>query len=259
MFSILFSYYPMNLNQLQSLSSQYLTMSWEDLTNDQYHELIKILINHNALYYNNHEPIISDIEYDNLFALCKLVEFIHQDWIAIDSPTQWLVWQVDSSKSNFDKVRHRNPLLSLENTYDADELSDWYDGVKRITDKLWINDIWPFTIEPKYDGISIELIYKDWNFVQGITRGDGQVGEDITKNISFVSGIPATIDTKSELHLRWEIVMPKSHFESINQERSQNWLPLFSNPRNATSGIVKQLQTPVEMQKRLVCYVYDVI
>ena len=131
--------------------------------------------------------------------------------------------------------------------------------IKRITDKLWLEGVGDFTIEPKYDGISIELIYIDGKFAQGITRWDGVVWEDITKNISSIPGIPASIDTKEELHLRWEIVMPKSHFESINKERSQVWLPLFSNPRNATSGIVKQLQTPVDMQKQLVCYVYDVI
>lgn len=234
-------------------------MSWGDFSQEQYQELVDVIIAHNNLYYSDHTPIVSDVEYDFLFKLCKSIESSNPEWIVDNSPTQWLVWQLDTSKSNFDKVRHRNPLLSLENTYNAEELSDWYDSIKRMTDKLWITDIWKFTIEPKYDGISIELIYKDGKFVQGITRGDGAVGEDITKNISYISGIPATIDIKSELHLRWEIVMPKSHFESINQDRAKNWLPLFSNPRNATSGIVKQLQTPIEMQEKLVCYVYDVI
>lgn len=248
----------MDSKELKSLTNQYLDVDIDILWYEDYMKIVDLLSSHNILYYDQHMPIITDVEFDQLFDLCKNIEYSHPDRISASSPTQKLVWQ-DPNPIGFKKIRHRKPLLSLENTYNKEELRERYDSIKRMTDKIGVRVIWDFIIEPKYDGISIELIYIDGKFTQGITRGDGLVWEDITNNIFHIKGIPSTIDHKEEIHLRWEIVMPKSHFEAINKERSMVWLPLFSNPRNATSGIVKQLQTPIEIQKKLVCYIYDII
>ncbi len=228
-------------------------------TISDYQDLIETIIYHNDLYYDQSISEISDVEYDHLFAILKEVEALRPDWISPQSPTQSLKSQF-TKQSEFKKATHANPLLSLDNTYNAEDINDWYDSISRMLSKTWqdSNNL-SFVIEPKYDGISVELIYKDGKFVQAITRGDGIIWEDITANVATISSLPKTIPHLQEIHFRGEIVMPKSIFEKINIEKAANNEALFANPRNAASGSIKQLDPTVTANRGLVCYVYEII
>jgi DNA ligase (NAD+) len=230
-----------------------------EYTHSDYLNLIQIIAHHNDLYYNQSTSEISDAEYDRLFDDLKKIEALHPEWIVATSPTQWLQSQ-SSKQSEFRKASHRKPLLSLDNTYNAEDIQDWHESISRLLSKTWRdgNNL-NFLIEPKYDGISVELIYKEGRFVQAITRGDGMTGEDITANIQVISSVPKTIPYQEELHLRGEIVMPKSAFERLNAERAKAWELLFANPRNAASGSIKQLDTAITATRGLMCYVYDIL
>ena len=228
------------------------------LSEDQYKELVDELIYHNNLYYNESRSEITDEEYDKKFETLKSTEALHPEWIIFDSPTQQLTGQSTKQKE-FQKAVHQKPLLSLENTYNAEDIRDWYESIERTLQKITKETSLSFSLEPKYDGISVELIYKQWKFVQAITRGDGIMGDDITANVMTINSVPKQIPYQEELHLRGEIVMPKSVFEKLNQERAANGEALFANPRNAASGSIKQLDTSITASRQLLCYVYDVL
>ena len=229
------------------------------LSEEQYKELTDELIYHNDLYYNQSHTEITDEEYDNKFQLLVSTENLHPEWITPNSPSQKLVGQ-NSKQKEFQKAVHQKPLLSLENTYNAEDIKDWYGSIERVLQKMTegTSSI-GFSLEPKYDGISVELIYKQWKFVQAITRWDGMSGDDITANVMTINSVPKIIPYQEELHLRGEIVMPKSVFEKLNEERAKAGEALFANPRNAASGSIKQLDTSVTASRKLLCYVYDVL
>lgn len=223
-----------------------------------YQNLIQTIQYHNNLYYNQSTSEISDMEYDRLFAELKNIETLHPEWIDPNSPAQTLQSQ-SIVQSEFKKAKHSTPLLSLENTYNAEDIQDRNESITRTLSKWWFSTDLQFTIEPKYDGISVELIYKNGVFHQAITRWDGIIWEDISANVRVIAWVPKTIPHTQEIHLRGEIVMPKSAFEKINAERATSWEPLFANPRNAASWSIKQLDTSVTAKRGLVCYVYDVL
>lgn len=236
---------------LNFISSHPVASLQEKQFSDIYQDLINILGQHNKLYYIDSTPIISDSQYDELFAYLKSAEEMFPHIIRSDSPTQRLTYQL---QENFQQAEHIIPLLSLENSYNGDDLTAWDESIKRLYNKQKEQEPTSHEItyvcEPKYDGISIELIYKNGEYVQAITRGDGYIGEDITENVKTLLSVPFYLKDRSlSLRLRGEIVMTKKAFERVNKEREQNNEALFANPRNAASGSLRQLDTSVTAKR----------
>ncbi|WP_353686130.1 NAD-dependent DNA ligase LigA [Thermodesulfovibrio sp. 3462-1] len=213
--------------------------------------LVKEINYHNYRYYVLDSPVISDEEYDMMLRRLKELE---ERWgyILPDSPTQ-RVGAAPSEK--FEKVEHREPMLSLDNAFSYEELRDFDERVKRL---LGINESVEYTVEPKYDGLAIELSYKNGLLYKASTRGDGYVGEDITQNIKTIKSIPLRIEgvTPEEIDIRGEVYMNIDEFERINRERQEKGEPIFANPRNAASGSVRQFDPSITASRRLhiACY-----
>ncbi|MDW7972331.1 MAG: NAD-dependent DNA ligase LigA [Thermodesulfovibrio sp.] len=216
-------------------------------------ELVKEINYHNYRYYVLDSPVISDEEYDMMLRRLKELE---EKWgyILPDSPTQ-RVGAAPSEK--FEKVEHREPMLSLDNAFSFEELRDFDARVKRL---LGSNEEIEYTVEPKYDGLAVELSYKNGLLYRASTRGDGYVGEDITQNIKTIKAIPLRIEgveqIPEEIDIRGEVYMNIDEFERINRERIEKGEPVFANPRNAASGSVRQLDPSITASRRLFmsCY-----
>lgn len=221
-----------------------------------YHNLIDCIIDHNHLYYIDAKPIISDREYDELFEYLKKIEQHFPQIITSNSPTQGLVGQISEW---FVQAKHENKLLSLENTYNAKDLEERNERIEKLIKKQDSEAKISYRVEPKFDGLSVELIYKKWIFHQAITRWDGMIGDDITENVKTIKNIPKKLKLALDIHVRGEILMPKSVRRDINKEREDNGETPFANTRNAAAGSIKLLD-PKEVAKRgLICYVYDIL
>ena len=221
-----------------------------------YQELIDCITEHNRRYYLQNAPIISDFEYDKLFDFLKRIESEFPQLITSNSPTQALIWQVSEW---FEKAEHKTPLLSLENSYNTEDLKDFDERIQKALTKEWIYKYF-YVVEPKYDGLSVELIYRDWNFKQAITRWDWYVWDDITENVKMIDNIPKILNQNLRvLRVRWEIMMPKSVLKSINEQRELDWLDPFSNTRNAAAWSIKLLDSWEVKKRKLVCFVYDLL
>jgi len=216
-------------------------------------KLVKELNYHNYRYYVLDSPVISDEEYDMMLRRLKELE---EQWgyILPDSPTQ----RVGASPSEkFEKVEHREPMLSLDNAFSIEELREFDARIKRL---LGTNESIEYTVEPKYDGLAVELSYKNGLFFKASTRGDGYVGEDITQNIKTIKAIPLRIEgvdkVPDEIDIRGEVYMNIDEFERINKERQERGEPVFANPRNAASGSVRQLDPSITARRKLhmACY-----
>ena len=209
---------------------------------------------HNYAYYVLSSPTISDYDFDHLLKELEALEAQHPELITPDSPTQ----RVGADRTEgFAQVAHRYPMLSLGNTYSYEEVDSFYERVKKDLGGK------PFAIaaELKYDGLSISLIYEDGILVRAVTRGDGQVGDDVTANVRTIRSIPLRLQGEGyprELEVRGEILLPFSEFDRINAERSEAGLPLFANPRNAASGTLKQLDPAIVASRRLDAFFYYV-
>lgn len=235
------------------------SISDSDELHKLYTDLIDCLVDHNHLYYVESTSIISDKEYDDLFSYLKKIEELHPEIISSNSPTQGLIGQVSEG---FLQAKHTVKLASLENTYNAEDLNDRGDRLKKILEKdtEWTEnkDIY-YTIEPKFDGLSVELIYKKGRLDQAITRGDGRVGEDITTNVKTIKNIPQKLKHPIDIAVRGEIMMPKSVWKELNKEREEDGEIPFANTRNATSGSIKLLDSKEVAKRKLACFVYDVL
>ena len=246
-----------------SEQTQYLQkfMNNSDLTEidnigEIYQELIDCIIEHNHRYYLQNAPIISDFEYDQLFNFLKKIESEFPQLISSSSPTQVLVWQISEW---FKKAEHKTPLLSLENSYSTQDLKDFDERIQKALTKEWIYKYF-YIVEPKYDGLSVELIYKDWKLKQAITRWDWYTWDDITENVRMIDNIPKILNQNLKiLRVRWEIMMPKSVLKSINEQRELDWLDPFSNTRNAAAWSIKLLDSWEVKKRKLVCFVYDLL
>ncbi|HHW20838.1 NAD-dependent DNA ligase LigA [Thermodesulfovibrio thiophilus] len=216
-------------------------------------KLVKELNYHNYRYYVLDSPVISDEEYDMMLRRLKELE---EQWgyTLPDSPTQ-RVGAAPSEK--FEKVEHREPMLSLDNAFSIEELREFDARVRRL---LGTNESIEYTVEPKYDGLAVELSYKNGLFFKASTRGDGYVGEDITQNIKTIKAIPLRIEgvdkVPDEIDIRGEVYMNIDEFERINKERQKRGEPVFANPRNAASGSVRQLDPSITASRKLhmACY-----
>ena len=217
-------------------------------------ELRKSLHRHNHLYYMLDNPEISDFEYDQMLKNLEELEKAHPEFQDSNSPTQ----RVGSSLNNdFISVQHNYPMYSLENSYTQDELIKWKDRLVKIlnTDKI------SFSCELKLDGVSISLSYQNGNLVRGLTRGDGQKGDDVTKNIRTINTIPLKTLKKIDydFDIRGEVVIEKTDFEQLNKLRLKNGEEPYMNPRNTASGSIKLVSSKEVRKRPLKCYFFQII
>ena len=248
---------------------------------EKYTKLRNEIEYHNDLYYNENKSIISDIEYDKLINELKKMEEINPElkinfnknikirkyekirsgkYQKFITPSEKVGGITDTQK--FSKVRHRVPMLSLSNTYNISEIEDFNKRIKKI---IWTENVennskeLEYILELKLDGLSISLIYENGELVQAVTRGDGQVGEDVTENIKEISTVPKKLKENVSLEVRGEIILPISSFNRINQEREDEGEDVFANPRNAASGTIRQLDKTIVAERGLDCYLYYLV
>jgi DNA ligase (NAD+) len=225
--------------------------------------LIEQLRCHNYRYYVLADPVVSDREYDELLRELQAIESAHPDWVAADSPTR----RVGSEPvSGFERVAHPQPILSLGNAFDGDEVRAWLERVTRLLPEgQGVEDL-SFTAEPKFDGLTVVLHYQDGRFVRGATRGDGEAGEDITANLRTIRSIPLRIPVlasappaPSRLVVRGEAYMPLDQFERFNRGLEEAGERPFANPRNAAAGSLRQLDSRVTAQRPLSVFCYAIV
>src|ERR1022692_1169221 len=212
---------------------------------------------HEYLYYVLDQPEIGDAEFDKLMRELKDLEAEHPELLTADSPTQRVGGK---PREGFVKVRHSSPMLSLDNTYSEEELRDWERRVHELSGRSDVD----YVCELKLDGMSLALIYEDGKLVRGITRGDGSTGEDVTLNVRTVRSVPLSISKEklkkagipADFEVRGELLMPLAAFKRMNEERERKGLSSFANPRNATAGTVRQLESRVPAERRLVYFSY---
>src|SRR5215469_4575155 len=209
------------------------------------------------LYFVLDSPEISDQEFDLLMQELKDLEREHPNLVTPDSPTQRVGGK---PREGFVKVRHSSQMLSLDNTYNEDELRGWERRVHELTGREAID----YVCELKLDGMSLALTYENGRLVRGVTRGDGSVGEDVTLNVRTVRSIPLAIATDKlkkagmpqDFETRGELLMPTAAFRKLNEERERKGLSTFANPRNFTAGTVRQLDANVTAERRLDFFPY---
>ena len=201
------------------------------------------------LYYVLDAPTMSDYEYDHLLRRLEDLEKEHPEEIAPDSPTQRVGGKL---LSQFEEVRHAVPLESLQDVFNGEEVREFLERVSaELPDAA-------YSVEPKVDGLSVALEYRDGVFVRGATRGDGRVGEDVTENLRTIRAIPMTLPEKlPHLIVRGEVYMARTVFEEINARREIEGKPLLANPRNAAAGSLRQLDSKIAAQRRLDIAVFN--
>lgn len=209
---------------------------------------------HDYKYYVENMPEISDQAYDALYRKLKELEEKYPQFITPDSPTQRIGGK---PLEEFKTVKHRIPMLSMDNTYSEEEIRDFDRRVRKLLPKEEVN----YVVELKIDGVSVSLIYENGIFVQGATRGDGYQGDDVTQNLRTIRSIPLKLRSNGVkipplLEVRGEVYMPKKKFEELNKEREKNGEPLFANPRNATAGSLKLLDPNIVAQRGLDIFIW---
>lgn len=207
---------------------------------------------HNYKYYVLNAPDISDEQFDLLMHTLEALEAKHPECFDPNSPTQRVGSDVNSE---FSQVEHRYPMLSLANTYNEQEVADFYNSIK----KLLNGEAFEICCELKYDGLSISLLYENGKLIRAITRGDGIRGDDVTANVKTIKSIPLVLqgdDYPDVFEMRGEILMPWKVFEKLNKERELAEEPLFANPRNAASGTLKSLKSSLVSKRSLDAYLY---
>ncbi len=209
------------------------------------------LLSHNYHYYVLDDPIVPDSEYDRLFQQLKAYESQYPELCTPDSPTQRVG---DKPASGFEQITHKRPMLSLDNGFSEDEINAF---AKRIHDRLGTKQI-EYALEPKFDGLAVSLFYKDQVLAYAATRGDGQVGEDITHNIRTIQEIPLRLQPTApkEIEVRGEVYMPKAGFNELNEQAIKDNLKTFANPRNAAAGSLRQLDPKITASRPLSFFTY---
>jgi DNA ligase (NAD+) len=208
---------------------------------------------HDHRYYVLDDPIITDQQYDALYRQLVALEAAHPELRTPDSPTQ----RVGAKpRSQLRSIEHVLPMLSLDNTYSEEQLSEFE---RRVLDRLPSGTEPRFSVEPKLDGASVEILYRDGRLASGSTRGDGVSGEEITENLRTIRSLPLTIDYPGPLTLRAELVIYRRDLDAINEQRAAAGEPPFANPRNAASGSLRMLDPRVVAQRRLRAMVWQVV
>ena len=223
-------------------------------------ELRRTLNEHIYRYFILNEPIITDAEYDALYHELKTLEAEHPELITPDSPTQ----RVGSDlQADLPKVRHPRPVLSLGNAFSAADVRAWYDRIRRL---LPADTPLDFVVEPKFDGLTVVLTYRNGVLEQGATRGNGEVGDDVTPNVRTVRSIPLRIPVDpsqppapARLVVRGEVLFLKKDFEALNRRMIEEGLPPYANPRNTASGTLKQKDARITASRPLTAYCYAIV
>lgn len=222
---------------------------------DRIRELRKIINEHNHNYYVLNSPEISDKEFDLLLKELEALEKEYPEYFDPLSPTQ----RVGSDLSNeFEHVVHSRPMMSLANTYNIEEVNDWFSRDKKALE----GEEFDVVGELKFDGTSISLIYEDGRLVRAVTRGDGSQGDDVTTNVKTIRSIPLVLQPGTwprEFEIRGEILMPWEVFDTLNKERAYNEEPLFANPRNAASGTLKTKDSREVARRKLDARFYSIL
>lgn len=215
--------------------------------------LVEEIRAHDYRYYVLDDPVITDQEYDALYRELRDLESRHPELQTVDSPTQ----RVGGGPRAVQKtITRRAPMMSLDNTYSAEELRDF---VRRVASGLPSAAVPRFCVEPKLDGASVEILYRDGRLVEGSTRGDGVTGDEITANLRTIRSLPLTIATKQPLTLRAEVVIFRRDLEAINRERIEKGEAPFANPRNAAAGSLRMLDPRIVAARRLRVFVWQVL
>lgn len=222
----------------------------------QMRQLIQILAKHNHAYYVMDQPTISDSEYDHLFHQLKALEQQYPELIQKDTPTQKVGGQ---ALSKFESVTHAVPMLSLGNVFNQEDL---FAFARRVEERLPNQEIL-YDVELKLDGLAISLWYEHGVLVRGVTRGDGETGEDITQNVKTIRNLPkflysTEIKIPELLEVRGEVLMPKSGFEKLNADQQARGEKTFANPRNAAAGSLRQLDPEIAASRPLAFYAYGI-
>jgi DNA ligase (NAD+) len=222
------------------------------VTPDEYEALARQIQEHDRRYYVDHDPRIADVEYDRLYQRLREIEAAHPDWIVDWSPTR----RVGSDLSTgFPKIERKVPMLSLDNTYDEAELTAFHERVVRGLD----GEAPAYVIEPKIDGVSIELKYADGEFLLGATRGDGVVGEDVTPNLRTIRALPLVLAEPVTCDVRGEVYQERAAFAKLNAERVAAGEEPWKNPRNATAGALKLLDPRESARRPMKLLTYEVV
>jgi len=216
-----------------------------------YAQLIDELYYHNRKYYLEDEPEISDAEYDDKMRLLKAVEALHPDWLRSDSPSLKVGGEV---RDDFAEVKHDPPMMSLDNAMNIEELRVFHDRLVKAGLKDPV-----YHVEPKFDGLAIDLVYENGKLMVGSTRGDGEIGEDITHNVRTVANIPLRLmldPGPKQLTIRGEVIIKLSDFQKLNERQAKEGKKLFANPRNTAAGALRQQDSAQAKDKMLSFFPY---
>lgn len=248
-------YTPAETRHLHEASLQWLSGKKQPQAPNQVEELRAVLRFHEHRYYVMADPLISDSEYDTMFKLLEQVEKEHPEWITRNSPTQRIG---PGLVKDFPKTRHLVPMLSLENSYNAEDLLDWDRKARALSGLETVE----YCAEPKFDGASVSLIFEDDELARGITRGDGETGDDITPNIKQIKSVPlAAAFSKygiQQIEIRGEILLNKNNFKKYNDGLVEDGLPPLANPRNAAAGSLRIKDSKEVGKRNLEAFLYHV-
>ncbi|MGW8143102.1 MAG: NAD-dependent DNA ligase LigA [Anaerolineales bacterium] len=223
-------------------------------------ELRQEIRSHNYRYYVLNDPIISDVEFDRLMVELREIEELHPEWITPDSPTQRTGGQ---PAAGFNKLRHPASILSLGNAFDVEGVMAWYERISRLDDRVQNTD---FVVEPKLDGLTVVLHYLQGIFSQGATRGDGEIGEDVTSNLRTIRSLPLRVPVQGgkvsipdTLVVRGEVFMYLKDFEELNRKQAEAGQKTYQNPRNTAAGSLRQLDPELTATRPLALLTYDIV
>ncbi|HOJ28526.1 MAG TPA: NAD-dependent DNA ligase LigA [Spirochaetota bacterium] len=219
----------------------------------RYDELVALIKKYNYYYYTLDKPLVDDATYDELMKELIRIEEQYPDIVRDDSPTKTVGAVIQTS---FNEVRHDPPMLSLNNAMDEADMNDFHERCAKLLGTFDIE----YCAELKYDGLAVELVYENGIYIQGSTRGDGEVGEDVSENIATIKKVPARLqgNVPEYISVRGEVIMRHGEFERLNEQRRQNGEPEFANPRNAAAGSLRQLDPAVTAQRELDIILYGI-
>ncbi|QCU78588.1 NAD-dependent DNA ligase LigA [Citricoccus sp. SGAir0253] len=216
---------------------------------EQYEHLVDEVRRHRTAYYQNDAPLVSDAEYDTLYRRLEDLEALHPEIVANDSPTQEVGGEVSTA---FAPVRHLARMYSLDDLFSVEELRSWYDKTASSLATIAPGTTPRWLVEVKIDGLAVNLLYREGRLVRAATRGDGTTGEDVTHNVMTIKDIPQQLTGSGwprEVEVRGEVYMPTAAFRALNDQRAEEGLAPFANPRNAAAGSLRQ-KDPAETAKR---------
>lgn len=220
------------------------------MTQQRINELRDLLNEYGHAYYVLDAPVVPDAVYDEYMNELLELEAAHPEFVSPDSPTQRVGGDV---LEGFKKVTHTYPMLSLSNAFGEDDLRDFDRKIRQA-----IGNNFSYVCELKIDGLAISLRYENGIFVQGATRGDGSIGEDITANLKTVRAIPLRLKQPVTIEVRGEAYMPKKSFAKLNEARAERGEDLFANPRNAAAGSLRQLDPKIAASRNLSTFIYSI-